>query len=61
MGLHVVRWDKGGTEPAGVYTFVQGRGNENHQLGTRCFHQVPALKRGMFVSDCVSCAERSLV
>jgi hypothetical protein len=29
-----VRWEGGGTEPAGEYTFFYGRGNENHDLGT---------------------------
>jgi hypothetical protein len=25
-----VRWDRGGTEPAGEHTFFYGKGNENH-------------------------------
>jgi hypothetical protein len=29
-----VRWDGGGTEPAGEYTFSYVKGNENHELGT---------------------------
>jgi exonuclease III len=29
-----VRWEGGGTEPAGGYTFFYGKGNENHELGT---------------------------
>jgi hypothetical protein len=29
-----IRWDKGGTEPAGEYTFLYGKGNENYELGT---------------------------
>jgi hypothetical protein len=29
-----VRWDGGGTEPAGEYTFLYGKGNGNHELGT---------------------------
>jgi hypothetical protein len=34
MGIQEVRWDRGGTEPAGEYTFFYGRGNEKHELGT---------------------------
>jgi hypothetical protein len=29
-----VRWEGGGTEPAGEYTFLYGKGNENRELGT---------------------------
>ena len=32
VGVHEVRWDKGGTVRAGYYNFFYGRGNENHQL-----------------------------
>jgi hypothetical protein len=28
-----VRRDRGGTEPAGQYTFVYGKGNQIHELG----------------------------
>jgi hypothetical protein len=34
VGLHEVRWEGGGTEPAGEYTFLYGKGNENHEFGT---------------------------
>jgi hypothetical protein len=30
MGVQGVRWEGGGTEPAGGYTFFYGKGNENH-------------------------------
>jgi hypothetical protein len=36
VGIQEVRWEGGGTEPAGEYTFVYGKGNENHELGTGC-------------------------
>jgi hypothetical protein len=33
VGVQEVRWDGGGTERAGEYTFFYGKGNENHELG----------------------------
>jgi hypothetical protein len=32
-----VRWDRGGTEPAGDYKFFYRKWNENHELGTGFF------------------------
>jgi exonuclease III len=34
VGVQEVRWEGGGTEPVGEYTFSNGKGNENHELGT---------------------------
>jgi hypothetical protein len=36
VGAHEVRWDRGSTEPADVYTstFFYGKGNENRELST---------------------------
>jgi hypothetical protein len=33
--LWEVRWDRGGTGPACEYTFLYGKEDENHELGTR--------------------------
>jgi exonuclease III len=55
MGVQEVRWDKGGTEPAGEYTFSSGKGNENHELGTVFFLQIIlAVKKVESVSDRMS-------
>jgi exonuclease III len=43
VGVQEVRWEGGGTEPAGEYTFYYGKGNENHELGTGFFMH----KRGL--------------
>jgi hypothetical protein len=32
VGVQEVRWDRGGTEPAGEYIFFYGKGNMNHKL-----------------------------
>jgi hypothetical protein len=52
-----VRWEGGGTEPAGEYTFFYGKENENHELGIGLFvHKriISAVGRVEFVSDRLS-------
>jgi hypothetical protein len=54
VGVQEVRWEGSGTEPAGEYTFVYGKGNENHELGTGIFVRkriIAAVTRVEFVSD----------
>jgi hypothetical protein len=41
-----VRWDRGGTEPAGEYALFYGKENENHELGISCFVQKRILSAG---------------
>jgi hypothetical protein len=36
-GVQEIRWDRGGTEPAGQYTFVYAKRSENRELGTVFF------------------------
>jgi hypothetical protein len=54
VGMQEVSWEGGGTKPAEEYTFLYGKGNENHVLGYSFFvHKIiiPAVKRVEFVSD----------
>jgi exonuclease III len=57
VGVKQVRWEKGGTEPAGDYTLFYGNGNADHHLGTGFFvHKriISAVKRVESVSDRMS-------
>jgi hypothetical protein len=52
VGVQEVGSEGGGTEPAGEYTPFYGKGNENHDLGTRFFCiRESTVKRVEFVSD----------
>jgi exonuclease III len=57
VGMQEARWEGGGTEPSGEYTFFYGKGNENNELGTGFFvHKriESAVKRVEFVSNRMS-------
>jgi hypothetical protein len=65
VGVQEVRWEGGGTEPAGEYTFICGKRNENHEFGTGFFvhkSSISAVKRVEFlVIDVIHNTKRSLV
>jgi hypothetical protein len=37
VGVQEVKWDRGGTKPAGEYTFFYRKGSENRELDTGFF------------------------
>jgi hypothetical protein len=52
VGVQEVRWETGGTEQAEDYTFIYGKGNEDHQLGKGFFNNkriISAIIRVEFV------------
>jgi hypothetical protein len=53
VGVQEVRWEGGGTEPAGEHSFFYRKGNEKYKLGTGFFvHEriISAVKRVEFLS-----------
>jgi hypothetical protein len=53
VGVQGVRWEGSGRKPAGGYTFLYGKGNENDELGTGFFvhKRISAVRRVESVSD----------
>jgi hypothetical protein len=45
VGVQEVRWDRGGTEPAGQYTFFYGKGNQNHKFFSHIRESYQQLRR----------------
>jgi hypothetical protein len=55
VGVQEVRWEGGGTEHVGEYTFFYGKWNENNELGTVSFVcLISTVKRVLLVSDRMS-------
>ncbi|PNF32299.1 hypothetical protein B7P43_G16528 [Cryptotermes secundus] len=50
VGVHEVRWDGGGTEPAGEYIFSYGKRNENDEL-ERVFDKNPKYHVNILLGD----------
>jgi hypothetical protein len=51
VGVKEVRLEGSGTELAGEYTFIYGKGNENHELGIReSYHCLRVLS--LLVTEC---------
>jgi hypothetical protein len=46
VGVQEVRWEGGGTEPAGKYIFFYIKGNENHELDILCTRESYQQLRG---------------
>jgi hypothetical protein len=55
VGMQEVRWEGGGTEPVGKYTFFNGKCNEKHELDTGFFSVIKRIissaKRFAFIND----------
>jgi hypothetical protein len=56
VGVQEVRWEGGGTEPAGEHTFFYGKGNESHEMGTDFFvnKRIISAAEGWVLRDCFS-------
>jgi hypothetical protein len=58
VGVEEIRWNRCGAESAGEYTFLYGKGKENHELGTGFTVRqliISAFKRVEFVNGRMSC------
>jgi hypothetical protein len=52
VGVQEIRWNRGGTKPAGEYIFFYEKGNENYELGTFFYIKVSYYQSSLLKMEC---------